>query len=278
VLTIYTHDFIYDIFVSYRHQEPDRSWVRDRLLPRLRVEGFEVVDLEPFLLGTPRLLDMARVVEQSRYVVAVLSPAYLEHSFTELENILAEHLGLEEIQRRLLLVCREPVRLPVRLRVLPMLDMTDDEQFESAFTRIVDQLRRPVELVGRKGPDDLSRPGRRLAFEVVEGDVTTFAADLIAFKYAQDFHGADWQAARTLARMGIEMEALQPEVGEYRLVDAGSVLRARQVLWRRCAAAPPVRVPADPRLRHLDHPHPVRPHPRLPSSGHDPAWTRHRVR
>ena len=40
-----------------------------------------------------------RAVESSTYTLAVLTPTYLESTFTELENVLAEHLGLEERER-----------------------------------------------------------------------------------------------------------------------------------------------------------------------------------
>ncbi len=49
-----------------------------------------------FRLGAPLVVEMARAVEQSRYTLAVLSPAYLTSNFAELENVLAEHLGLEQ--------------------------------------------------------------------------------------------------------------------------------------------------------------------------------------
>ncbi|MGA9358484.1 MAG: hypothetical protein WBW75_10905 [Mycobacterium sp.] len=74
-------------------------------------------------------------------------------------------------------------------------------------------------------------PSRNLTFEVVEGDIIAFATDLVALKYAQRLHGADRQAARALSRIGIGAEALQPEVGEYRLIESGSALAARQALF-----------------------------------------------
>jgi len=143
VLTILADGFAYDAFISYRHQEPDRAWVRSTLLPRLRAEGLKVcIDYESFRLGAPLVLEMARAVEQSRYTLAILSPAYLQSNFAELENVLAEHLGLEQSQRRLLVVRREACRPRLGIRARLMLDMTDDDQFEDAITRLVDELRR----------------------------------------------------------------------------------------------------------------------------------------
>jgi hypothetical protein len=53
---------------------------------------------------------MERAVQASRYTLAVLSPQYLKSGFTELENVLAEHLGLERAERRLLAVMYERAR------------------------------------------------------------------------------------------------------------------------------------------------------------------------
>ena len=84
-------------------------------------------------------------------------------------------------------------------------------------------------MIGVEGPG--SSQLRRLAFEVAEGDITSFDADLVAFKYARSFHGADREAARLLARAGIDSQALQPDVGEHCLVETGRALAARQALF-----------------------------------------------
>ena len=45
-------DFVYDAFISYRHQEPDKTWVRKTLLPRLEAEGLAAcIDYRDFRLG-----------------------------------------------------------------------------------------------------------------------------------------------------------------------------------------------------------------------------------
>ena len=86
--------YSYDVFVSYRHREPDMGWVRHTLVPRFEAEGLRVcLDIHCFQLGRPLVTEMARAVEESRYTLAILSPAYLESNFTELENILDDHLG-----------------------------------------------------------------------------------------------------------------------------------------------------------------------------------------
>jgi hypothetical protein len=137
-------DVTYDVFVSYRQQDPDGPWVRGVLVQRLRAAGLRVfIDYESFRLGAPLILEMARGVEQSRYTLAVLSPAYLQSNFTELESVLAEHLGLEMSQRRLLVVRRVPCRPRLGLRARLWLDMTNEEEVDRNLPRLITALRHP---------------------------------------------------------------------------------------------------------------------------------------
>jgi TIR domain len=135
-------DEAYDVFISYRQQDPDGAWVRSVLVERLSAEGLRIfIDYESFKLGAPLVLEMARGVEESRYTLAVLSPAYLASNFTELENVLAEHLGLEMSQRRLLAVRRVPCKPRLGMRARLWLDMTTDEEVDRNLPRLVAALR-----------------------------------------------------------------------------------------------------------------------------------------
>jgi hypothetical protein len=135
-------DFVYDVFISYRQQDPDRTWVRKALEPRLTSEGLRVcIDYRDFRLGAPLVKEMERAVEHSRYTLAILSPAYLTSNFTDLESILAEHLGLERSQRRLLAVLREDCTPRLGMRARLWLDMTHDDEFEVSLARLVYELR-----------------------------------------------------------------------------------------------------------------------------------------
>ena len=135
--------FRYDVFLSYRRQEPVKSWVRKVLERRLVDEGLRVcIDYRSFRPGAPLVLEMARAVEDSRYTLAVLSPAYLESNFTELESVLAEHLGLEQTERRLLAIMREPCRPRLGMRARLWLEATDDDEVDALLDRLVEELRR----------------------------------------------------------------------------------------------------------------------------------------
>jgi hypothetical protein len=85
---------------------------------------------------------MQRAVLESRYTLAILSPVYLSSNFTEIENIMAQHLGLEKGQHRLLSIIRQDCTPKLRMRISLMLDMIDDDEFEMNVARLIYQLRR----------------------------------------------------------------------------------------------------------------------------------------
>ncbi len=139
----------YDVFISYRQRDPDRSWVRSTLLPELKRQGFRVfIDFECFRLGAAVVDEMERAVLQSRYTLAVLTPEYLQSQFTKVENLMDENLGLEQGRRRLLALLRSECDPGLRIRTRLWLDMTDDAQFESNMTRLTSQLRLPPGVEG----------------------------------------------------------------------------------------------------------------------------------
>lgn len=142
-----SNNFKYDVFVSYRAHEPDLSWVRTFLVPRLETSGLIVcVDYKCFRPGALILKEIGRAIEQSRYTVGILSPGYLESNFTEVENIMAEHLGLVLSQRRLLMVMRESCKPRLGIQARLWLDMVAGEQVEVNLARLLYELRQTPEL------------------------------------------------------------------------------------------------------------------------------------
>ena len=79
----------------------------------------------------------------------VLSPAYLESSYAEFERLLGTHLGLEESKYRLIPIMREKCTPRLGLHILFLLDMTDEDEFETNIERIVYQIRQsPSRIIG----------------------------------------------------------------------------------------------------------------------------------
>ncbi|HLZ86131.1 MAG TPA: toll/interleukin-1 receptor domain-containing protein [Puia sp.] len=133
--------FAFDVFISYRQLEPDLPWVRNILAPALEAPGLRVcIDYRDFRLGRPVIREMERGVETSKFTLAILSPAYLESGFTELENILAQSLGLEKAQRRLICMMYQPCRPRLGIRSAIWMDMTDQEKFTANLPGLIREL------------------------------------------------------------------------------------------------------------------------------------------
>ena len=136
--------YAYDVFISYRQQQPDKDWVRRTLKPKLEEQGLKVcIDYRDFRLGAPLVKEMERAVIESRYTLAVVSPAYFISNYTDLENVMAQHLGLEKSQHRLITLLREDCTPRLGMRSSIMLDMTYEEEFDTNMARLIDQLRQP---------------------------------------------------------------------------------------------------------------------------------------
>lgn len=120
----------FDVFISYRQSEPDKAWTQKVLLPELLKKGLKVcIDFRSFRLGFPLVNQMERAVEESRYTLAVLSPAYLKGGFTEFESVMADHLGLEQSKKRFISILREDCKSSLRIRARLWLDMTNESEF-----------------------------------------------------------------------------------------------------------------------------------------------------
>ncbi len=149
-----TDDYQYDVFISYRSKESDKQlqvfsdkpyadakWVRKTLIPYLESQSLKVYVDFRFPLGHYFINCMEEAIQQSRYTVLIISPAYLESTYTEFQNIATQQLGLEQRQPRLIPLMREECQPRLGLRTLFFLDMTDEDEFEMNIERLVYQLR-----------------------------------------------------------------------------------------------------------------------------------------
>jgi hypothetical protein len=135
---------MYDVFISYRQREPDKNWVQKTLYPQLKDAGLKVfIDFKDFRLAAPVLTEMERGVEESCYTLAVVTPLYFESTFTEFENLLSQHLGLEKSEHRLIILMRESCDLSLRLRYKLWVEMKNDEEIANNMPRLIEALKRP---------------------------------------------------------------------------------------------------------------------------------------
>lgn len=74
-------------------------------------------------------------------------------------------------------------------------------------------------------------PTNSLEFSIQPGDVTSFKADVLALKYAQKFYGTDKIVASLLSKTDIDVNTLQPSIGNYRYIETRNCIQADHVLF-----------------------------------------------
>ena len=147
----------YDVFVSY--SRADRKWVRGELLPRLEGAGLKVcVDYRDFAIGAPIVTEMERAVVESARTLLVLSPAYLHSAWTEFETLMLQVLDPGARERRLIPLLIERVELPVRIGYLGYVDLTDPEDLELNWERLLSTLGAPVVTAPPVAPPAVATP------------------------------------------------------------------------------------------------------------------------
>ncbi|MBX3061487.1 MAG: hypothetical protein KF726_00830 [Anaerolineae bacterium] len=74
---------------------------------------------------------------------------------------------------------------------------------------------------------------RKITFSIVQGDVITFSADLLALKYARSWHGADQAVAVELAKNGLlSLTEYKLDVGEHKIINArSSIVASEKILF-----------------------------------------------
>lgn len=140
--------FRYDVYISYVDQEPDATWVWDKLLPYFEKAGLRVAisgDVET--RGVARVVGIERAIKQCKRTMIVLSPAYLADQMADFQNVLAQTLGINENSYRLLPVKIAPIdeaQLPTRLRMLGPINLIHPRRAKREFKRLIKTLQDPL--------------------------------------------------------------------------------------------------------------------------------------
>jgi TIR domain len=133
---------VYDAFLSYRHVEPDKTRADD-LLEALESRGFRVaIDVRDFVPNQHFLAEMERCIKESRFVLCVISPRYLDSDHCAEEAVISKTLDMSERTRRIVPLVFERVELPVWLHGLVGIDFTEQARVEP-IERLVTLLARP---------------------------------------------------------------------------------------------------------------------------------------
>ncbi len=115
--------YAYDVFISY--STADKAWVRGELLTRL--QGLRIFE---FQLGASRANEIERAVIESRKTLLVLTPGYVESEWEEFGSLLVQSLDPASRNQRFIPILKQPCELPLRLRQLIPVDLTDPDEDE----------------------------------------------------------------------------------------------------------------------------------------------------
>ena len=133
-------DIIYDVFVSYSSTE--QKWVWEWLVPCLSNAGLKVATERDFSVGAPQLINVSQVVQTSRQVILVLTPAWVKDSWANFEALLAQHKDPIDQRPRILPVLLTSCDLPAHIDILTRADFTGREDQEIELARLLRALGR----------------------------------------------------------------------------------------------------------------------------------------
>jgi CheY-like chemotaxis protein len=148
--------YIYDVFISYSHQ--NKNWVHTVLLRRLEKASLKVfIDFRDFKAGAPSLKEMERGVIKSRKTLIVLTPEYVKSGWTEFEMLMTQTLSPANRDLRIIPVLKKKCSLPVSIRYMNYVDLSNQRNNESEWLRLMGALERspaaPKVLVVDDQPD-----------------------------------------------------------------------------------------------------------------------------
>jgi len=135
----------YDVFISYRWVSPDQEWVREQLYPALTGAGLKVcLDVEDFALGQHVINEMTRAGKESRHVLCVISPAYLEENrMVEFEWLMAAQSDAAGRNSRLIPLILRPAPLPDAISGRIAADWTNPKHHAREWRRLLRDLGKP---------------------------------------------------------------------------------------------------------------------------------------
>lgn len=132
---------VYDCFISYRRQEPDRTFTLD-LVNRLEEHGFKVAfDERDFRPNEHFLDEMERCIKQSRFTLCLVSRAYLASGNCAEEAVITKVLDMAERKRRLVPLFLEATEMPVWLYGLVGVNLYRADPAVDPFDKLLTLLR-----------------------------------------------------------------------------------------------------------------------------------------
>jgi hypothetical protein len=135
--------YIYDAFISYRREEPDRSFARN-LLKDLEHDGYKIaIDERDFRSEAAFLDEMERCIKESRFTLCVVSPRYLKSGNCVEEAVICKVLDMSERIRRLLPLTIEKAETPTWMYGIVGIDFTASDPLIAPLDKLKSDLGSP---------------------------------------------------------------------------------------------------------------------------------------
>ncbi|MCL2923246.1 MAG: toll/interleukin-1 receptor domain-containing protein [Trichodesmium sp. MAG_R04] len=133
--------YTYDLFICFANSE--ESWVEGFLIPELGIPDERIITRENFRAGADKVVEFERVVKNSRYVLLVLSPAFLTDIWVSYGERIASYSRIVQQRDRLIPLIWESCELPLRLDVIEPLNCTDETRWKGEIARLRQLLELP---------------------------------------------------------------------------------------------------------------------------------------
>ena len=141
-----TDTYTYDVYISYAKK--DKRWVEAEMVPRLAQEKIKIaVSDEDGLIGVPFIINIEDGIKKSKRILIIISEAYLYDNMANFENILAQHLSIENGDYRLIPIIissLDKTLIPPRLSMLTGLDLTDLSEKDIVFAKLLKAISEPL--------------------------------------------------------------------------------------------------------------------------------------
>src|SRR5258706_145699 len=90
--------------------------------------------------GAPSIKEMERGVQRCRKTLLILTPAYIESAWCEIETIMLQTLSPATQALRLIPLLKSPCDKPLRITALTHIDFTENADLDLAWTQLLGSL------------------------------------------------------------------------------------------------------------------------------------------
>lgn len=129
----------YDLFICYDLE--DQNWVDGFLLDALNSSNILYHTESAFKLGVPKILEFERALHNSKYVVLILSKAFILNDESEFIRYLAIHSKQAKGRWSVIPLILEPIKLPIALEMVHYLDATNPENWEDIISTLCKKIK-----------------------------------------------------------------------------------------------------------------------------------------